>query len=280
MAKLYRMAAFTETEQGGNPAGVWVGEVLPEASRMQEIAADVGYPETAFVAPENGSNREIRYFSPQIEVPFCGHATIATGAVLGPPKSATEYQLATAAGEVRLRVESTASGPYATLTSVATRQREISEARVAQYLEVLDWPAAALDPNYPVMVAFAGAWHLILAVTSRQQLACLEYDFNALKSLMQEDELTTLQLIFCESEALIHARNPFPVGGIVEDPATGAAGAALGGYLRDQGILAAPFEFAIHQGDDMGRPSRLTVSVPVEGGIDVSGHAREIMPGE
>ena len=46
---------------------------------MQRIAKKVGYSETAFVAPSSGAAREVRYFSPEIEVPFCGHATIATG---------------------------------------------------------------------------------------------------------------------------------------------------------------------------------------------------------
>ena len=80
---LYRRSAFTDNPKGGNPAGVWVGETLPSVDVMQRIAAEVGYSETAFVAPASGQNRTIRYYSPEMEVPFCGHATIATGAVLG-----------------------------------------------------------------------------------------------------------------------------------------------------------------------------------------------------
>lgn len=71
-----------------------------------------------------------------------------------------------------------------------------------------------------------------------------------------------MQLIWREMPTLFHARNPFPVGGVVEDPATGAAAAALGGYLRDAGILAAPASFFTRQGEAMGRPSRLMVNVP------------------
>jgi PhzF family phenazine biosynthesis protein len=72
---------------------------------------------------------------------------------------------------------------------------------------------------------------------------------------------------------LFHSRNPFPVGGVVEDPATGASAAALGGYLRDAGIIEAPFSFTIRQGEAMGRPSRLSVEVAESGGIVVSGTA-------
>ncbi len=80
---LYRRSAFTDTPEGGNPAGVWIGETLPSVDVMQRIAAEVGYSETAFVVPSSGQNRTIRYYSPEMEVPFCGHATIATGVVLG-----------------------------------------------------------------------------------------------------------------------------------------------------------------------------------------------------
>jgi len=70
---------------------------------------------------------------------------------------------------------------------------------------------------------------------------------------------------------VFHSRNPFPVGGVVEDPATGAAAAALGGYLRAAGLIPVPSTVTILQGEAMGRPSRIVVDVPVDGGIVVSG---------
>jgi PhzF family phenazine biosynthesis protein len=93
---------------------------------------------------------------------------------------------------------------------------------------------------------------------------------------MLRHDLTTLQLIWRETESFSHSRNPFPVGGVVEDPATGASAAALGGYLRNAGLTGAPFRFLIRQGEAMGRPSKLTVDVPATGGIVVSGTAIEI----
>ena len=101
----------------------------------------------------------------------------------------------------------------------------------------------------------------------------LDYDFERLAALMRRDGFVTAQLVWRERDDLFHSRNPFPIGGVVEDPATGAAAAALGGYLRDAGLIAAPFRLAVRQGDAMGRPSRLAVSVPVSGGIVVSGAA-------
>ena len=76
-----RIAAFSDGNTGGNPAGVVIGEALPGAADMQRVAAEVGFSETAFAAPEGDAWR-VRYFSPESEVPFCGHATIALGAAL------------------------------------------------------------------------------------------------------------------------------------------------------------------------------------------------------
>jgi hypothetical protein len=82
---LLRLAAFTTDPSGGNPAGVWIGAALPAETEMQRIAAEVGYSETEFLA-RDGSDLpgrfRVRYFSPLAEVPFCAHATIASGVAL------------------------------------------------------------------------------------------------------------------------------------------------------------------------------------------------------
>jgi PhzF family phenazine biosynthesis protein len=90
---------------------------------------------------------------------------------------------------------------------------------------------------------------------------------------MREYDLATLQLVWRENESLYHSRNPAPAVGIVEDPATGSAAAALGGYLRDAGLLEAPAQIEVRQGEDMGRLSHLLVEIPATGGIVVSGTA-------
>lgn len=271
--QLYRFAAFTTTPSGGNPAGVWVGELLPEAAEMQRIAAEVGFSETAFVAPLTGEARTIRYYSPLAEVTFCGHATIAAGVVLGELSGDGRYLLSTLAGDVPLTVQSLGAQREASLTSVEPSYVTPAAAVLSEALLALDWTEDELDPDLPPAVAYAGAYHLVLAADTRARLADLQYDFERLKSLMERENLTTLQLIWRESEDCFHARNPFPVGGVVEDPATGAAAAALGGYLRDAGLVSVPGRISIRQGEDMGRPSLLAVEIPESGGIVVTGTA-------
>ena len=291
---LLRLAAFTADPRGGNPAGVWIGDALPPPDEMQRIAADVGYSETAFLAPD-GSGRpgrfRVRYFSPLAEVPFCGHATIASGVALSERGLATEPErvdasdvrreivLETNGGPVAIATETDADGLVrATLTSVSTWVRAPEPALTAAALELLGWRADELDPGLPPAVGFAGAKHLIIAAHELQRLERLAYPFEELKALMLEHDLTTIQLVWRESDARFHARDPFPVGGVVEDPATGAAAAALGAYLRDRGEIVAPASFEIVQGIEMGRPSQLTVSiVPGDAGVRVSGTAVPII---
>jgi PhzF family phenazine biosynthesis protein len=270
---LFRLSAFSDTPEGGNPAGVWVGDALPTPETMQRIAAEVGYSETAFVSPRHGPDRVVRYYSPEAEVSFCGHATIAAGVVLGETEGDGTYRLTTAIGEVPVEVGMRGGQRTASLTSVTPQHTPAADDLVDESLAALGWRSGDLDAAIPPVKAYAGAWHLVLAVADAQRLNTLAYDFERLKTLMLREGLTTLQLVWRERADRYHARNPFPVGGVVEDPATGAAAAALGGYLRDAGLLAAPSTFVIHQGDAMGRPSRLTVHVPATGGIVVSGTA-------
>jgi PhzF family phenazine biosynthesis protein len=272
---LHRLSAFTDDPAGGNPAGVWVGNELPDPVTMQEIAADVGASETAFVAPATGRDRVVRYYSPEAEVSFCGHATIATGVVLGTTDGEGTYRLATSIGEIPVTARIRSGKAEASLVSVDTQYKSVSGELLDEALTALGWSSDDLDGSIAPAVAYAGAWHLVLVVNSAGRLAELDYDFEKLKAIMLRENLTTLQLVWRDEEFLFHSRNPFPIGGIVEDPATGAAAAALGGYLRDSGILSAPATFLIRQGEAMGRPSRIIVDVPVSGGIKVTGSAVE-----
>ena len=269
---LHRIAAFTGDPSGGNPAGVWIGAEHPDAETMQAIAADVGFSETAFVAPAAGAERHVRYFTPEVEVPFCGHATIAAGFVLG-ARGETRYDFVTPSGDIPVRVTDREGRVRVSLTSVMPRQRAAPDGLVDGVLALLGWSPDEVDAALPAALAYAGVWHLVLAAASRRRLARLDYDYQRLGGLMREHDLSTLQLVWRENESLYHSRNPAPSVGIVEDPATGSAAAALGGYLRDACLLKAPARIEIRQGEDMGRLSRLFVEIPAAGGIVVSGTA-------
>ncbi len=270
---LYRYAAFSAVPTGGNPAGIWVGDALPPDAEMQRIAAEVAYPETIFLAPAAGTARQVRYFSPAKEMDFCGHATIATGVLFGQQQGAGDYSFATNVGVVPVSVRERGGRWEASLTSVKPQHEKASALLLRAALGALEWREDEIDPAIPPARIFAGNWHLLIAAGTAGRLAELDYDYDRLKELMLADGLATLQLVWREKPDLFHARDPFPVGGVVEDPATGSGAAALGGYLRDAGLVKAPASIVILQGETMGRPSRLEVQIPASGGIVVSGTA-------
>jgi PhzF family phenazine biosynthesis protein len=278
--EVLRYSAFTTTPDGGNPAGIVLDATGLDADTMQAIAKEVGYSETAFLTPagDDGRTFDIRYFAPSIEVPFCGHATIATAVVLGERLGEGRFLLHAKSGDVPVDVERNEDGVRATLTSVEPDLKDLDAADLSSLLQTLRWLPQDLDPAFPPKVAFAGIWHPVLAASTRARLADLDYDFDALRSLMTQRGWTTIQLVWRETPTIFHVRDPFAAGGVVEDPATGAAAAALGHYLRETGLIEPPVTLTLHQGVDMGRPSLLVVDVDdVDRRIRVGGHAVAIL---
>jgi PhzF family phenazine biosynthesis protein len=269
--EILRYTAFSTDPKGGNPAGVVLDARGISDAEMLKVAADIGYSETAFLIPRGQRHFDIRYFSPQAEVTFCGHATIATAAAYAQRHGPGALHLDTRAGRVEVTTSVDADGAAtATLISVEPRSTAITADDLTTLLELLRWSPSDLDRALPPRVAFAGAWHPIVAAGSRQRLANLDYDLDGLAALMAERDWTTIDLVWRESAHVFHARNPFPPGGVVEDPATGAAAAAFGGYLRELGLVTPPATVTVHQGHDLGRPSLLTVGIPAEAGTGIA----------
>jgi PhzF family phenazine biosynthesis protein len=267
---LLRYVAFSDRPDGGNPAGVVLDASGLSDEQMLKIAADVGYSETAFLDGD-----DIRYFSPLAEVPFCGHATIATAVALAEREGPGERVLRTMNGPVPVTTRRDDQDRLtATLTSVTPHVDQVEAADVDEVLAALRWRREDLDPALPPAVGFVGGYYLVLPVRTRERLAELAYDFDRLGAIMAKRDWTTIQLVWREDELRFHSRNPFPPGGVVEDPATGAAAAALGTYLRELGYVEPPATVTILQGEDMGRPGRLLVDLHADRPeIDVTGTA-------
>jgi PhzF family phenazine biosynthesis protein len=272
--ELLRIAAFSEGDAGGNPAGVVIADALSSAEAMQRIAREVGYSETAFAAPA-GDGWRVRYFAPESEVPFCGHATIALGAALAMRSGDGRFSLLLNEGAISVEGRAGSGALGATLRSPPTRSGPAEPALVAEALALFGLAPEWLDPRLPPAIIDAGARHLLLAVDSPARLAAMAYDLQAGRALMERAGLVTIALVFAESPQLFHARNAFASGGVYEDPATGAAAAALAGYLRD---LDWPHQgrIEIKQGEQMGMPSRIIVTLSPNRGesVEVSGEAR------
>jgi PhzF family phenazine biosynthesis protein len=142
-------------------------------------------------------------------------------------------------------------------------------------LRLFDYSIDDLDLKIPPAKIHGGADHVVLALKKRHALARMNYDFERGRELMEKAGLITIALVAAETPQLFHVRNAFAAGGVVEDPATGAAAAAFAGHLRDIGW---PHEGVIDivQGEDMGMRSLIRAEIGEIAGssIRVSGTAR------
>src|SRR6187551_2741293 len=145
---ILRIAAFSDGEAGGNPAGVVLGDAHPSEDEMRRIAAQLGYSETAFAMPQ-GLGWRVRYFSPESEVPFCGHATIALGAALAARVGDGVFALQL--NDAAITVEGRSQGKLcaAALQSPPTRSAPAGDALLEQALALFGYNADVLDPRVP-----------------------------------------------------------------------------------------------------------------------------------
>jgi PhzF family phenazine biosynthesis protein len=289
-AGVQRIAAFSDGDVGGNPAGVWIGAALPPHEDMQRLAYEVGFSETAFAAPLQADAGQgaadhhawrVRYFAPAQEVPFCGHATIALGAALARQFGDGVFALTLKHAAITVEGRHDASGQSqlvsAALQSPPTHSRPADPLLAAQALALFGYTAANLDPRIPPGLAHAGNDHLVLALNSHALLSAMRYDQELGRELMAAHGLQTIVLVWAETAQRLHTRNPFAIGGVYEDPATGSGTAALAAYLRDIGWPHGG-SIDVIQGEDMGMRSCLHADIDTTPGasIRVSGTARPL----
>ncbi|HEU0181582.1 MAG TPA: PhzF family phenazine biosynthesis protein [Agromyces mariniharenae] len=277
--RVLRYTAFADDPEGGNPAGIVLDASTLDDAAMQAIATEVDYSETAFVTAREGDVRTVRYFSPISEVPFCGHATIATAVAIAEREGPGVVRFATPVGEIVIETRDDGNGLRAAFTSVDTDVAHFPEFALDALLELIGVDRTHLDERYPPRLASAGAWHPIIVIADSHVFDDFGFDPGAMRAFIDAQgwplTIAVLHRVSDAAEGALHfeARNIFPVGRIAEDPATGSAAAAVGGYLRGISAVRPPARVVIEQGRHVGRPGRLVVDIPEQGGIVVSGRA-------
>jgi len=177
--------AFAVEAGGGNPAGIVLEAQGMSEHEMLSVARDVGASETAFVTEGDAPHTyRLRYFSPEVEVPFCGHATIATAIALAEHRDEDDIVMLTRAGRVPVQIERRPDGLHAAFTSVPPTVTTMPDDIDAAALAALRWAPGDLNSRFPAAVSDAGSRHLLLAVSTRERLARLDYDFDALRIVL------------------------------------------------------------------------------------------------
>lgn len=268
--------AFTDQPFGGNPAGVVLldGDTFPTEELMVHIAAELRYSETAFVRRDSDSEYTVRYFTPKAEVELCGHATIATFAMLHHENGLTGRCLChTKAGDLAIEVGDRVMMQMATPRIVDT----IADAEVIyRAIGVTDY-----QPTLPVQIAYSGLPDIMIPLRDVAMLQSLKPDMEAIAAITRKYEAVSFHVFaFAGDSYTAHVRDFAPLYDIPEESATGTANAALTHYLQQNGCIPSTGDFSFLQGEAMGRPSVVSTRITADGTIHVGGSATIVANGE
>lgn len=283
---------FTDRPLSGNQLGVLPDAAGLATATMQAIAGELGFSETTFVLPAErpGHDCRVRIFTPRAEMPFAGHPTIGTAIAL-----AGLGRVARDGDRGRIVMEQGAGTVPVELRFAG--ERAVEAALTAPSApSVAPGPAAAacarlvgLDEGEIVAchIASAGASFLIVELAGLGPLGRARSPAAAEAGLLSEVGVNGVLLVTRatdDPDLDLRARMFAPLHGVVEDPATGSAAAALAGLLGSaQGLADGWQEWRIGQGHEMGRPSRILARARREAGrvgeIRVAGQAVTVAEG-
>jgi trans-2,3-dihydro-3-hydroxyanthranilate isomerase len=287
--QFHTVDVFTDKMFGGNQLAV-----LPDArgltlEQMTSITREFNFSETVFVfPPENAENtRRIRIFTPGSELPFAGHPTVGTAFVLAVtgeiPLTGDETRivLEEGVGPVNVLIKASKGKPFFTELSAAKMPERGPESYDVQTIA----RALSLDPEdilaggpYSIEGFSAGVPFVFVPIRNLDALGRARAKVDLFEQALQGSWSPDLYM-FCEREesaahngvsnggATLQVRMFAPLLGVPEDPATGSAGAAFAGYLAQRSsVKDGTLRYTLHQGVEMGRPSKLLVEADVVAG--------------
>lgn len=298
--KFYQADVFTSQPFGGNPVAVFPDADGLTDDELQQIAREMNLSETVFVFPptDPAAVARLRIFTPTQEIPFAGHPVLGTFYVLA--------QL----GRISLQepVTPVVQECNIGLFSVELHAEQNRVVRVVMSQpkpEFLD-PVDAVDDVYliggalslpkhviadtkwPLQVVSTGLPVLIVPVRTLTAVRSINPDASAIINVCERfgaNGIMVFTTVTVESFASVHARMFAPKIGILEDPATGSAGGALGAYLVQNGVVEVgpTTDILIEQGYEIDRPSRILVQVESDDdviqGVKVGGHCVMVVEG-
>ena len=268
---------FTDRPFGGNQLAVFPDASDLDPNRLQDIAAEFNFSEVTFVYPPTTASADarVRIFTPTMEIPFAGHPTIGTAIALSDLGRGDDLTLELGIGPIECRVR---EGQASFLTAVALER--LAEPDADLVAAALGLPPEAIDTaEHPPVQVTIGLPFTIVALRSRADLSAIQTDIARFRegAVRYPTQMDFAIFAYVRDGDTCHARMFAPLDNIPEDPATGSACATLAALLYD--LRGTPQELRVHQGDDMGRPSRIGLSVDAAG-VTVSGAAVRVMAGE
>jgi PhzF family phenazine biosynthesis protein len=267
--KVKKVNAFTDDVDGGNPAGVVLDSPELSEDQMTYISKKLKVSETAFVFPSSRANFKNRFFTPDVEVDLCGHATIATFFTMAlenffPNNKNISVTQETKAGILPVNIEFSDNGTVnrVMMTQAKPILKDI-HLNIFEIANSLKISPDAIDSSLPEQVASSGLFTLPICIKSFKTLKSIKPDFEKIKKICKKLGVGSFHLFTfdtIEPRSIYHARNFPPLYGINEDPVTGTANGAVCSYLLKNRIIQED-NLICEQGDIIGRPGRVFVEI-------------------
>jgi trans-2,3-dihydro-3-hydroxyanthranilate isomerase len=272
---------FTNQPFTGIQLAVFLDAAGIDERRMQRIANEMAFPETAFVLPPGaaGTDVRVRIFTPSLELPMAGSPTIGTTfALAGAGRlraGADKAVLGLGIGPTTVGLE---GGPsalrFAWMTQPLPTFGPIVTDTVAVAAAIGVQPCDLAGGNLPVQVASSGVPFLYVPLNSRAAVDSASLERTRLCALLRAMDLEELPVFVfspepADDDATVYSRMFAPVLGIPEDPATGGASGPLGAYLLQHNAVSADTASRLVslQGVRMGRPSRIHIALSIRAGV-------------
>jgi PhzF family phenazine biosynthesis protein len=261
--------AFTDIPKGGNPAGVVLNSPNLTDKQMAYITKELRVSETAFVLPSKKADYKIRFFTPEIEVDLCGHATIATFFAMALEGLFPGYRnkvvtQETNAGTLPVSIEF-ADDKKVDRVMMAQNKPVFKDIHldISIIADSLNISANEIDDSLPMQAVSTGLFTLPICIKSFDILRSINPDFKKIKNICIKHDLGSFHLFTFETvdpTSVYHARNFAPVYAVNEDPVTGTANGAVCSYLTKNEIIKERY-LRCEQGDIIGRPGRIFVEI-------------------
>jgi PhzF family phenazine biosynthesis protein len=286
--------AFTDTPLTGNPAGVVLDASGLTDQQMEAIAREMAVPATAFVLPPStaAAHVQLRWYAPHGELPFCGHAMIASfqalaeEEMLGMGRPGTyEFDTETRSGVVPVRVEKHPEGTECYFNLPIPEFIRAGQFKL-DAMRILNIALEEFENRMPIVVA----GDLYVPIRRLHTIFSMKPNFFAMSQFLANKNLRGLCVFTLETvdrTSSVHSRYFAPTSGFNEDPVTGASNGPLGVYLFERGELQAVdgvVTLTGEQGDVIGRKGRVAIRLVVKGSevvaLEVGGRAVTSFRGE
>lgn len=268
MIKVKKVNAFTDSINGGNPAGVLLDSPDLTDEQMIFITKQLGVSETAFVFPSKKADYKVRFFSPNVEVDLCGHATIATFFTMGLQVRFQNNKNTIVTQETNVGVlpvdiifqDQNLERVMMTQAKSVYKNIHFNISKIAYALHIDE---KEIDSTFPLQLSSTGLFCLPICIKSYDVLKNIKPDFDEVKNICNKIDSGSFFLFSFETlneDSLYHARCFAPVYGVNEDPVTGTANGVVTSYLKNNKKIT-DGAYICEQGDIIGRPGRVYVEL-------------------